>query len=384
MSSSTNTSLLTCSTAPNVIFSSRAELAEHYKSDWHRYNLRRRAAGLQPITKDVFDKVVLAANSKNKPNEPKQDHLKKKDVTTTTTTSNNNNNNNKPTTNQQQQQPPIITERNVDRLIVEASQNFMYDPRCCLWDRNSKLNTNNNNNNNKISPDIETNLDHMHREHGFYIPDMQYVINVEGLLRYCAEKIWVGRICLFCDKSFRSGEATAVHMTTKGHCRIPWETEDDIEEYGDFYDFSKMDSEKLDLEVDPLTEELVLKGEDGEEIRVGHSDMRFRYHHLTSAKPTGFFATQTMSERLRQEREHIPESSTDRSLQLYRRIGVSTSSALSLVPATRKRLASLQRERAQTRQNSSEWQFKVSAAKSLSVKDRKAGTNVGAGHGVHG
>jgi len=33
----------TCQTAPNCVFESVDELKAHYKSDWHRYNLKRKA-----------------------------------------------------------------------------------------------------------------------------------------------------------------------------------------------------------------------------------------------------------------------------------------------------------------------------------------------------
>ena len=39
----------TCHTAPGVVFTSRADLGEHYRSDWHRYNLKRKVAGLPPL-----------------------------------------------------------------------------------------------------------------------------------------------------------------------------------------------------------------------------------------------------------------------------------------------------------------------------------------------
>src|SRR5262245_2740904 len=70
-----------CATAPNVVFASREELHEHYKSEWHRYNLRRRAAGLAPIAKEVFDKVRALAASQERQSEQKvkkQDHVKNK------------------------------------------------------------------------------------------------------------------------------------------------------------------------------------------------------------------------------------------------------------------------------------------------------------------
>lgn len=43
-----------CSTS-GTYFSDKESLAEHYKSDFHRYNLKRKVAGLPPVTKDWFD-----------------------------------------------------------------------------------------------------------------------------------------------------------------------------------------------------------------------------------------------------------------------------------------------------------------------------------------
>ena len=33
---------LTCHTAPGVVFTTMDDLKEHYRSDWHRYNLKRK------------------------------------------------------------------------------------------------------------------------------------------------------------------------------------------------------------------------------------------------------------------------------------------------------------------------------------------------------
>lgn len=48
-------SSLTCITC-RAIFSSPQEQREHYSgSDWHRYNLKRKAAGMAPVSKDAFE-----------------------------------------------------------------------------------------------------------------------------------------------------------------------------------------------------------------------------------------------------------------------------------------------------------------------------------------
>ncbi len=78
------------------------------------------------------------------------------------------------------------------------------------------------------------------RFHSFFIPDIEYLVDLEGFLRYIGEKVSVGNICLFCNgkgRSFHSLEAIRSHMVEKGHCKILYE-EDTAEEYADYYDFS--------------------------------------------------------------------------------------------------------------------------------------------------
>ena len=43
------------STTSGTYFSDKDSLAEHYKSDFHKYNLKRKVAGLPPVTKEWFD-----------------------------------------------------------------------------------------------------------------------------------------------------------------------------------------------------------------------------------------------------------------------------------------------------------------------------------------
>ena len=52
---------LTCHTAPGVAFGTMEELKEHYRSDWHRYNLKRKVAGLPVVGKELFQRVMAQA-----------------------------------------------------------------------------------------------------------------------------------------------------------------------------------------------------------------------------------------------------------------------------------------------------------------------------------
>uniref|UniRef100_A0A061QV15 Pre-60S factor REI1 n=1 Tax=Tetraselmis sp. GSL018 TaxID=582737 RepID=A0A061QV15_9CHLO len=56
-----------CSTS-GTVFTSKDDLAEHYRSDFHRYNLKRKVAGLPPVTREWFEarKAQLAQSEKER------------------------------------------------------------------------------------------------------------------------------------------------------------------------------------------------------------------------------------------------------------------------------------------------------------------------------
>lgn len=51
------------STTSGTYFSDKDSLSEHYKSDFHKYNLKRKIAGLPPVTKDWFEARKELLNS---------------------------------------------------------------------------------------------------------------------------------------------------------------------------------------------------------------------------------------------------------------------------------------------------------------------------------
>lgn len=55
----------------------------------------------------------------------------------------------------------------------------------------------------------------MTKEHSFFIPDIEYLQDLEGLVKYLGEKVSVGTTCLFCNgkgKAFTSLEGVQTHM----------------------------------------------------------------------------------------------------------------------------------------------------------------------------
>jgi pre-60S factor REI1 len=62
-----------------------------------------------------------------------------------------------------------------------------------------------------------SNMLHMKKQHSLFIPDIDYLVNLRGLIRYLGEKISVGNICLYCNgrgRNMRSMEAVRRHMVS--------------------------------------------------------------------------------------------------------------------------------------------------------------------------
>lgn len=88
---------------------------------------------------------------------------------------------------------------------------------------------------------IDENISHMASVHSFFIPDLEYLTDLSGLLSFLGERIAVDNICIFClkkSREFRSLDAARKHMLDKGHCKIAYDTESERLAVSDFYDFS--------------------------------------------------------------------------------------------------------------------------------------------------
>ncbi|XP_071592751.1 cytoplasmic 60S subunit biogenesis factor ZNF622 [Heliangelus exortis] len=89
------------------------------------------------------------------------------------------------------------------------------------------------------SRSVTKNVAHMSRAHSFFIPDIEYLVDLRGLIKYLGEKVGVGKICIWCNekgKSFYSTEAVQAHMRDKSHCKL-FTDGDAALEFADFYDF---------------------------------------------------------------------------------------------------------------------------------------------------
>jgi pre-60S factor REI1 len=100
------------------------------------------------------------------------------------------------------------------------------------------------------SPTQPLNIMHMSKQHGMFIPEQSFLVNVKGLLEYLSEKVREDYQCLYCNKFRGSATGVQTHMRDKGHCMIAFDTEDEMIEVGQFYDFRSTYSDDEDEESD--------------------------------------------------------------------------------------------------------------------------------------
>ncbi|KAJ6227626.1 zinc finger protein [Anaeramoeba flamelloides] len=99
---------------------------------------------------------------------------------------------------------------------------------------------------------VKKTLSHMSKVHCFYIPDLDFLTDPEGLVTYINDKISLGNFCCYCDKEFKSLVAVRDHMISAGHTRIKT-SQDNWEEFADYYDYSSSyTQEGIDLLVNEL------------------------------------------------------------------------------------------------------------------------------------
>lgn len=121
---------------------------------------------------------------------------------------------------------------------------------------------------NHVSRSVDSNVVHMLKSHGFFIPDAEYLQDLQGLVGYCGEKVKLGKICLYCNgkgKGFHRYSDVQRHMMDKSHCKLLYQEGEDMEEFEDFYDFSSSydvegpEEGDEDMEIDSEDEDLVSK-----------------------------------------------------------------------------------------------------------------------------
>ncbi|KAI8380407.1 C2H2 type zinc-finger-domain-containing protein [Blakeslea trispora] len=280
--------LFTC-LACQVAFPSTERQRTHYRTDWHKYNLKRKIAQLPSVTAEQFAQKVLAQQTKGREEEERQGLVYECTVCRKSYFSENAFSNHliskkhKELEFQADKQAPHspVSQRKEATLFSDAEDDLTdtethsivsshpdHPPsteRCLFCQR--------------MHADFESNVKHMHLVHGFFLPDIEYLQDAPGLILYLAEKI-EDSICLYCNgrgKEWKSPAAVRKHMLDKGHCKMAYDESEDPEELLQFYDFglmSEQDFEAAMIDTTPTSEDEILLAS-GE--RVGHR--RFMRHY---------------------------------------------------------------------------------------------------------
>lgn len=183
---------------------SQEECKEHYKSDFHAYNLKRKLVKLLPVTSELY--LQKKEELSNRPRAFTQISCSCCGRAFNSQT---------------------LYERHLAHQQHRDSQEVPDSPcdpsNSCLFC-------------NFLSVSLSANLSHMLLSHGFFVPDIEFVTNIELLMDYLQQKVRIGLLCLYCDnRTFRSPQATQQHMLDKQHTFV--NTEDDEEEFAEFYDW---------------------------------------------------------------------------------------------------------------------------------------------------
>lgn len=307
---------LTCN-ACNAEFNEEAAQKFHYKSEWHRYNLRRKVAGVPGVTEALFQarQQALAEEQKRLESnrmlyscslcgkeyrsvEAHAQHLKSKaHIQRASETpasrsagitvikplperaANRSSFVSKPSSSLNEDKSEesegseeweevetydmvSVASESMKSLDVNESslenaggsfqsiaEKLEWDASCCfICD---------------FRPDgtIESCVEHMHKMHGFFVPDAEYLKDLRGLLSYLGLKVTNDFMCLYCNekrKPFPSLEAVRKHMISKNHCKLHYGDGDEEEDsdLDDFYDYSSSYADESGMQIVPTEENL--------------------------------------------------------------------------------------------------------------------------------
>ena len=211
-------------------------MKEHYRSEWHRHNLKRKVAGLAPLAREAFEERAArereregaagAATASSHTGasggmtRSQQRRLKRE-------------------AKQQEKQARAASNPNSKASHYQATQTMSemqfvehkmasaapFDEGSDLFSRHQ-------------SASLAANLAYMAKTHGFYVPYMDYVTDLPGLITYLLEMVYVGNVAILSGKQFHSLEACQSHMRDKNACRM--ELEGHEEEYEAFYDMEAL------------------------------------------------------------------------------------------------------------------------------------------------
>ncbi|KAI9497903.1 C2H2 type zinc-finger-domain-containing protein [Zychaea mexicana] len=281
----TRNAAFTCITC-RIAFPTSERQRNHCRTDWHKYNLKRKIADLAPVNAEQFAQKVLAQQTQNREAEERQGLIYECATCRKSYNSENGYHNHmqskkhremeikseilgaalhqQPSSRRQQQQlAPLFSDQS-DQSDLEDGEPMavIFDPlRICLF---CLLPSN----------DFDGNIGHMATTHGFFLPDLEYLHDRKGLVGYLADKVEHEHMCLYCNgrgKEWKSAQAARTHMLDKGHCKMAYDDSEDPEDLLNYYDFEPLQESVAATKTSDDTELILENG-----ARLGHrQNVRF-------------------------------------------------------------------------------------------------------------
>jgi len=230
-------------------------MKEHYKTDWHRYNLKRKAANLPVVSMELFEQLsarqTVAQAQRDAKEKAKEEKYARRGVQSRAAQQG---------LSFREAQARLASEAQegegdeedsggeweemsgdeAEQVLQEQAQldaraeaaakemeAFQWNACKSLFDSYQA----------DTVPDA---VRYMGNKFGFFVPDSEFVSDLNGMLRYLAMKIELGKQCLHCNKELKDAEATRKHMVDKSHCKLRYGQlgdEDAEEELEDFYTY---------------------------------------------------------------------------------------------------------------------------------------------------
>ncbi|KAA8626282.1 c2h2 finger domain protein [Pyrenophora tritici-repentis] len=277
----------TCNTCQVAFRSSELQRA-HMQTDWHRYNLKRRVASLPPLSSEIFTEKVLANKATAAATAAKASFEKVCSPCQKTYFSENAYNNHlnsqkhrmnmaKSGKGAQLDDAASVTGSMVSSAfslgesmaesetttvngdadkdlstVVDGMKNTSIEEdtpasqSATADDDKSSVATSNKPASDPLldclfcnykSPNFQLNIAHMGRFHGMFIPEKEFLAQPEELIKYLHEKVHVRNECLKCHKMLHTASGIQTHMRDRGHCMIAFDSDIELVEIGEFYDF---------------------------------------------------------------------------------------------------------------------------------------------------
>ncbi|KAJ5889209.1 Cytoplasmic 60S subunit biogenesis factor REI1 [Penicillium tannophilum] len=252
----------TCNTCLVAFHRSDAQ-RDHMRKDWHLYNMKRKVASLPPVTQETFNEKVLAAKVNSTEAAAKAAFEKSCHACQKAFFSENSYQNHVNSAKHKQREARLSKEG--DNASVMSSAFSLGEPvgkaqddvsnvaddlkaATIAEDKEDKEDEEMDEEKDEFSAseclfcriesaDIEANVEHMFKNHGMFIPERKYLVNLEGLINYLYRKINDNHECLYCHAIRNNAEGARAHMRDKGHCMIAFEAEEEQIEIGQYYDF---------------------------------------------------------------------------------------------------------------------------------------------------